>query len=116
MPTCPRCQQLVDAQAIACPVCHTALKAHGHPGIPLYHATGAEPLCNTCIYHADDTCNFPQRPYAQECTLYLNPQMQQLAQPAKRQVSLAMWVKHNAGWLILLGLFIIVMLNALRMN
>jgi len=116
MPTCPRCHHLVDAQAIACPVCHTALKAHGHPGIPLYRATGAEPLCNTCIYHADDTCNFPQRPYAQECTLYVNPQMQQLAQPAKRQDSLAMWVKRNAGWLILVGLFIIVIVNTLRMN
>jgi Double zinc ribbon len=114
MPTCPRCKQLVDAQAIACPTCRTTLKAYGHPGIPLYRATGEEYLCATCIYHADDTCNYPQRPHAQECTLYQNPQMQQQARPKPSQFSLALWVKRNAGWLILAGLAVIIVVNALR--
>jgi hypothetical protein len=117
MPTCPRCHQPVDAQAIACPTCRTALKAYGHPGIPLYRATGAESLCQTCVYDADDTCNYPQRPHAQECTLYLNPEMQrQMAKPAPRGASWASWVKRNAGWLILAGVLALVVLNAVRNN
>lgn len=70
MINCPRCDQPVDDRAIACPHCKITLKAFGHPGIPLNRATGNEYLCTTCLYHADDTCNFPQRPHAQECTLY----------------------------------------------
>lgn len=46
------------------------LKAYGHPGIPLHRASGDVPLCESCTYHADDTCTFPQRPHARECTLY----------------------------------------------
>ena len=72
MPTCPHCHQSVDGRAIACPHCRTELKAHGHPGIPLYRATTDASLCDSCTYHADDTCNFPQRPHAQDCTLYRN--------------------------------------------
>ncbi|MEA5513598.1 zinc ribbon domain-containing protein, partial [Nodularia sp. UHCC 0506] len=70
--SCPTCHQLVDNQAITCPYCRTTLKAYGHPGIPLHRATGKEFLCDSCTYHADDTCNFPQRPYAKDCTLYEN--------------------------------------------
>jgi len=39
-----------------------------------------------------------------------------MTKPSRQQISWAVWVKRNAGWLILLGLFVIVMLNALRMN
>lgn len=46
------------------------LKAYGHPGITLHQAVEQKYLCQTCLYHADDTCTFPQRPYAKECTLY----------------------------------------------
>lgn len=72
MPLCSRCHQPVDAEAITCPHCNFQLKAFGHPGIPLYRATEDESLCDTCLYHADDSCNFPQRPHAQTCTLYHN--------------------------------------------
>lgn len=105
MPTCPRCHQAVDSQAIACPYCRTALKAHGHPGIPLYRAEGKQYLCETCTYHEDDSCNFPQRPYAKECTLYQD--CHQPIQPIQRRS--AHWqnklrIQGNEGWLILAGL------------
>ncbi|QQE65070.1 hypothetical protein GFS31_17550 [Leptolyngbya sp. BL0902] len=58
---------------VHCPRCQLVLKAHGHPGIPLHRALDGEPLCATCRYHADDSCNFPQRPQAQTCTLYRPP-------------------------------------------
>lgn len=67
---CPNCNQPLESGAIACPYCRTELKAYGHPGIPLYRADAAEFLCTTCIYHQDDSCTFPQRPYAKTCTLY----------------------------------------------
>lgn len=70
MPSCPKCQQLVDSQAIICPHCNNPLKAFGHPGIPLYQAEDDRYLCDRCTYHWDDTCNFPQRPYAKKCTLF----------------------------------------------
>ena len=70
MLNCPRCHQAVDSQAIACPYCQFPLKAFGHPGIPLYQAKPEEYLCNKCFYHIDDSCNFPQRPYAKDCILF----------------------------------------------
>jgi len=70
MPDCPKCHQAIDSQTVTCPRCFTVLKAYGHPGIPLHRATGAASLCLTCTYHADDTCTYPQRPYARECTMY----------------------------------------------
>lgn len=70
MTTCPRCQQLVNSQAIDCPHCRTPLKAFGHPGIPLYQATQTEFLCDRCLYHEDDSCTYDKRPFAKTCTLY----------------------------------------------
>jgi hypothetical protein len=70
MSICPRCQQPVDEQAISCPYCNNPLKAFGHPGIPLYQSQDNTWLCDRCIYDRDDTCNFPQRPYAKSCTLF----------------------------------------------
>ncbi|NJL90883.1 MAG: zinc ribbon domain-containing protein [Coleofasciculaceae cyanobacterium SM2_1_6] len=70
MPQCPQCHQPIDSQAVICPHCRTPLKAYGHPGIPLHRSTKGTYLCDSCTYHADDSCNYPQRPYAQECTLY----------------------------------------------
>lgn len=113
MPNCPRCHQAVDSQAIACPYCRTALKAYGHPGIPLFRAEGETYLCDTCLYHDDDTCNFPQRPYAKECTLY-HDRLQPLV-PVQRRPST--WQKfswkRNEGWLILAGLLVVSLLIAL---
>ncbi|HEY9623542.1 MAG TPA: zinc ribbon domain-containing protein [Crinalium sp.] len=107
---CPRCHQPVGAQAIACPHCHTVLKAHGHPGIMLYRAKGDEYLCDTCTYHEDDTCNFPQRPYAKECTLYQDktqPTTVLKAYTLSRSSLVKTWLRRNGGWLVLLGLIVV---------
>jgi len=72
MPACPRCQQPVGSQAVRCPCCQAPLKAHGHPGIPLHRAPEGEFLCDRCAYHADNSCNFPQRPYARSCPLFVD--------------------------------------------
>ena len=112
MPNCPRCHQSVDAQAVTCPYCRTHLKAYGHPGIPLHRATGKEYLCGSCTYHADDTCNFPQRPYAKECTLYQDVFKSQFEENQRHNTSsfaysVRSWVKRHQVWLILLGLLIV---------
>ena len=70
MPSCPKCKQPVDSQAVVCPHCNNALKAFGHPGIPLYQSRDDTWLCDRCTYHLDDTCNFPKRPHAKSCTLF----------------------------------------------
>jgi hypothetical protein len=112
MPDCPRCHQPVDAQALACPHCKIPLKAFGHPGIPLYRSKPEEFLCPTCIYHEDDTCNYPQRPFAKECTLYhdraepLVPQTSHYSSGDGLQ-SLKNWCQRHLVWLALLGLIII---------
>ncbi|AFY41905.1 zinc ribbon domain-containing protein [Nostoc sp. PCC 7107] len=115
--SCPRCHQTVESQAITCPYCRTTLKAFGHPGIPLYRATGDEYLCDRCTYHADDTCNFPQRPYAKECTLYQNIAEYKLQQEQQHHNSsfgttFQGWVKRNQTWLLLVGLLLICLVIA----
>ncbi len=70
MSSCPKCKQSVDSQAVTCPHCNNPLKAYGHPGIPLYQSQDNTSLCDRCIYHIDDTCNFPKRPHAKSCTLF----------------------------------------------
>jgi len=113
MPDCPRCHQPIDAQAIACPYCRTSLKAFGHPGIPLHRAEGEAVLCATCQYDADDTCNFPQRPDARECTLYVD-RNQPIVIPAYRpRFSLGNWVQRNAAWLVVIALVVISLIIAL---
>lgn len=72
MLTCPHCAQKVATDAVSCPSCRKQLKAFGHQGMPLHYATQDEFLCDRCLYHHDDTCTFPQRPYAKTCTLYQN--------------------------------------------
>ncbi|MBE9205020.1 zinc ribbon domain-containing protein [Nostoc sp. LEGE 06077] len=116
--SCPRCHQLVESQAITCPHCRTTLKAFGHPGIPLHRATGDEYLCNSCTYHADDTCNFPQRPYAKECTLYQNIAEYKLQQEQQHHNSsvattFQSCIKRNQTWLLLLVLLLICLVIAL---
>jgi hypothetical protein len=116
MLNCPKCDQLISEQAIACPLCGTVLKAYGHPGITLHRATGSTSLCDSCTYHADDTCNFPQRPYAQECTLYhdlsqplIDPNTTH-NQPSGLVSSLRLWCQRNPG---LLGLLILSLVSVL---
>ncbi|WP_421658110.1 zinc ribbon domain-containing protein [Leptothermofonsia sp. ETS-13] len=109
MPECPRCHQAVDVQAIACPYCRTPLKAYGHPGMTLHHATGDEPLCVTCVYDEDDTCTLPKRPYAKDCTLYRdrNQTVSSIAtQGYTRDFQIKTWIKRNLGWILLLGLIL----------
>lgn len=111
MSNCPRCHQLVDSQAIACPHCKYQLKAFGHPGIPLYRSTGEEYLCSSCLYHEDDTCNFPQRPLAKECTLYHN-RSEPLVPPSlqtqqKFSTRITSWVQQNIIWFVVLSLLVI---------
>lgn len=114
MPTCPRCHQSVNAQAVSCPHCRLVLKAHGHPSIPIYRASDREYLCQTCTYDEDDTCNFPQRPYATECTLYCDRRVQTpLLQRSAAQTSLNIWLRHNGLWLVLLAIVLASLLIAL---
>ncbi|MDY7012441.1 MAG: zinc ribbon domain-containing protein [Cyanobacteriota bacterium] len=110
MPNCPQCNQLVGAEAIRCPHCKTLLKAFGHPGIPLHQATAQTYLCDNCLYHEDDTCTFPQRPYAKTCTLYCDraqPPENQLEPPVYRLRGLTgfkAWCFRYRGILVLLVL------------
>jgi hypothetical protein len=122
MLNCPRCNQLVNSKAVNCPYCKTALKAYGHPGITLHRATGEEYLCSTCTYHVDDTCTFPQRPLAKECTLYHDisqPQLEndKIYNPRRSLLeSLRIWCQRNPGLLGLLALIFISLLLALMAN
>jgi C4-type Zn-finger protein len=116
--SCRRCHQLVDSQAVTCPHCRTTLKAFGHPGIPLHRATGKEYLCDSCTYHADDSCNFPQRPYAKECTLYQNIeesklQLQQQRKNTSFSTTVKNWIKRNQALFMLLSLVLVCLLIAL---
>ncbi|MGL5082615.1 MAG: zinc ribbon domain-containing protein [Microcoleaceae cyanobacterium] len=110
MPNCPRCQQFVTSQAITCPSCKLQLKAFGHPGIPLHRASGEAFLCETCLYHEDDTCNFPQRPFAKDCTLYQDTSQAALSDTLSTQSGIApmlkSWLQQNLVWFVLLGLVI----------
>ena len=70
MISCPHCDRKINAQAVTCPYCNHPLKAFGHPGIPLYQAKDRSYLCDRCRYHQDDSCTYPQRPYAKICILF----------------------------------------------
>ena len=108
MPNCPRCHQAVKSQAVQCPHCQMVLKAYGHPGIPLHRATSDVPLCDSCTYHEDDTCTFPKRPYAKECTLYNDVNRKQMdAQLQKNSTAIALI------WLVLVGLIVVSFVLAL---
>lgn len=109
MPECPRCHQSVEAKAIVCPHCRMELKAYGHPGIPLYRASGGEPLCLTCVYDADDSCTFPKRPNAMDCTLYRDMRQSNAPAPAKYTQGFLVktWLKRHQVWLLLAGLLLI---------
>jgi hypothetical protein len=116
--SCPHCHQLVDSQAVTCPHCRTTLKAFGHPGIPLHRAIGKEYLCDSCTYHTDDSCNFPQRPYAKECTLYQNIeesklQLQQQRENTNFSTTVKNWIKRNQALFMLLSLVLVCLLIAL---
>jgi hypothetical protein len=108
MATCPYCQKIIDSQALRCPHCTQVLKGYGHPGVPLHQAAGDSFLCADCVYHEDDSCNFPQRPYAKNCILYQNPR---LLGEKPRGLTVGkrwqLWSSRNRGWLLFIGLIII---------
>lgn len=119
--SCPRCHQKVDSQAINCPYCRTQLKAYGHPGIPLHRAKGNEYLCESCTYQADDTCTFPQRPYAKECILYQNIEetkldLQQQQRANAFDSKFKSWVRRNRALLLLLALVLVCILISVFTN
>ncbi|MBE9059007.1 zinc ribbon domain-containing protein [Sphaerospermopsis sp. LEGE 08334] len=116
--SCPRCHQLIDSQAITCPHCRITLKAFGHPGIPLHRAVGNDYLCETCVYHQDDSCNFPKRPYAQDCTLYQNLEESRLE--LKKQTNnsglstnIKSWLKRYQGLVLLIAILFVCLLISL---
>jgi uncharacterized protein YbaR (Trm112 family) len=118
MAECPRCKQTVDSGAIACPYCRNPLKAFGHKGIPLHQATDEDYLCTTCLYDKDDTCNFPKRPYAKECTLYHDASVPILEEADDVYTSslgtkVQKWAQRNTTLLLFLGLVLISLAIAL---
>ncbi len=117
MPKCRRCHHPIEASAIACPHCQTVLKAYGHPGITVYRATVEEPLCYSCVYHEDDTCTFPQRPDARQCTLYQDKFQQH--QPVNLPYlswgkRVRLWSQRSWSLLIILAIIFFSVLLALR--
>lgn len=112
MLSCPRCQATIEPTAIQCPRCRLTLKAFGHPGIPLHRTEGDEPLCTTCVYHADDTCNFPQRPDAQTCTLYRSVNAEPELEPPTPTMGqkLRFWLRSHTG---IVALFILLLVSLL---
>lgn len=111
MPVCPRCDRPITPTTLKCPHCALPLKAHGHPGMPLYRAEDDTPLCATCIYDADDSCNFPKRPHAMTCTLYQDSPI--TLEPSRPDVySIPWWRKHRL-WLALAILIAISLLTVI---
>ncbi len=120
MSTCSRCHQPIDSQAVSCPHCGNQLKAFGHPGIPLYQATDETFLCDRCIYHEDDSCNYPQRPYAKTCTLFHDKSLPlveefQFSPPKGAGIrAFQAWCSNNRGLLIIASILLISVLIALK--
>ena len=110
MPLCPRCENQVKATDLVCDRCGLQLKAHGHPSIELHQASKGEVLCKTCAYDADDTCTFPQRPYATTCTLYQSLTAEaerekgQMRSPTPAPSLGLVWQRYKV-WIILLTIF-----------
>lgn len=111
MSHCSRCKQPVDSQAVNCPHCNNLLKAFGHPGMPLYQSEDNTWLCDRCIYHEDDTCNFPQRPYAKSCTLFHDssqPLIAEAINPASQEgyAGIKNWLYRNRGLMAIATLIV----------
>ncbi len=108
MLSCPRCQATIEPTAIQCPRCRLTLKAHGHPGMTLHRTEGDGFLCATCLYDADDTCNFPQRPDAETCTLYRSVNStKELALPTPSAGErISFWFRNHRGLVGIVGLLL----------
>ncbi|ELS01912.1 hypothetical protein Xen7305DRAFT_00016190 [Xenococcus sp. PCC 7305] len=112
MSKCPRCNQSVKLEALVCPYCKNPLKAFGHAGIPLYQATDESFLCDRCFYLEDDSCNYPQRPYAKSCTMFHDKEKplveEPISSPARGFISeIKFWLGQHQGLSIILILILI---------
>ena len=119
MTTCPQCDRNIRPEAIECPYCKNPLKAFGHQGIPIYQATDGSFLCDRCFYHQDDSCNYPQRPYAKSCTLFHDKEKPLVEEPKQVYSSpkdpiyaIKFWINQHRGLSILLILVAISVLLA----
>lgn len=110
MSVCPRCDRPISETALSCPYCKLTLKAHGHPGMTLYRAESDTPLCATCLYDADDSCNFSKRPDAMTCTLYQSPEA--VAETAPKATYRIPWWRKHRLWIALAGLIAVSLLVA----
>ena len=112
MSNCPKCDRLVEIQAVKCPYCGNPLKGFGHPGIPLYQAESGTSLCDRCYYHQDDSCNYPQRPLASSCTMFHDADTPLVSDdsPVNNSggvVGLKLWCDRNRGLLFVFGLLVL---------
>ncbi len=107
MPSCPRCHQSVLVDAVTCSNCGLELKAHGHPGIELHRSEAGTYLCDSCSYHLDDSCTFPQRPQATTCTLYQDIAAAQEPKLSASEIYTIPWWRKYSGWLLLAALILI---------
>ena len=117
MTKCPRCNHPVKLEALECPYCKNPLKAFGHPGIPVYQAPDDSFLCDRCIYHEDDSCNYPQRPYAKSCTMFHDKEKPLVEEPVNSPSrgfisAIKFWIRRHRGLLIILIIIIISFLLA----
>jgi len=102
MPACPRCDRTLLSTAITCPHCQLQLKAHGHPGMSLNRTKDNRILCATCLYDADDSCNFSKRPNATSCTLYQNSEENadiSIRRERKPLYTVPWWRQSTQPWL-----------------
>ena len=117
MAKCSRCNRSIKPEALECPYCKNPLKAFGHPGIPVYQATKDSFLCDHCLYDQDDSCNYPQRPYAKSCTMFHDKEKPLVEEPINSSsrgsiTTLKFWIRRHRGLLIILILIIISVLFA----
>lgn len=113
--TCPRCQRSLLPQATTCPHCGLVLSAYGHPGLTIQRSLDGTPLCETCVYHWDDSCTFPHRPTALDCTLYRDrfapePEPIVLGQNRSPGDQVRRFVRNHRAVLIIAALFLAALL------
>ncbi|KKJ00649.1 hypothetical protein [Prochlorothrix hollandica] len=108
---CPQCQRSISSDVPTCPHCGVTLVAYGHPGLVIQRSRDGTPLCDTCVYHRDDSCTFPHRPTAQDCTLYRDVSSPEPDLPPRsRRVHLSTgqrlsrWAQNHRGAVILVAL------------
>lgn len=101
MLNCPQCHRPITKNMVTCAGCGLELKAHGHPGIDLHRAQGGQSLCDSCTYHQDDSCTFPQRPQAVTCTLYQDVAIAREPRLKASEIYTIPWWRQYSGWIAL---------------